>query len=618
MFPAFYSLIGMAVGDAVGTTNEFNSLAVMSTLPLQTDMVGGGPFQLKKGQWTDDTAMALAMAVSIIKQQDIDLGDVSSQFKLWAQPVIIADNLPSFYSSNGLCFDIGGQTSNSILEFSTTGQPVSTFSKRAGGNGSMMRLAPVPMLLHRDPHMAIEFSGYSSLTTHNHGGAVDSCRYLGALIVGAIQGATKNELLSQPFVPKGLENNYWEKHPVCNEVLEVIMSSHDELVAPENSGGAVLALKAVLWHLKRANSFEEGVLNISNQGNDSDTVAAIFGQVAGPLFRSIRQDWIDVLSMSSFLQAVSMSLSVMAEHVAFTASTTQSSQFFMDSATEHIQNTHRDTYGKPGELQIRVRPILLEPIQLILQGYANLVISGASTPIPLLLPGDKLTNQLSARVIRDIWKSMKYWHTDTPLTDQESKNEPPTSNLIQLESVPKLPSKVFYTLLSAPSTLDIYRCAAGPVRCVFQLKSQMNPHVLSGFLFVTLLQLDVLVDTLEQNGVLSSCVDYTFHVVHANLKRYIDMSWIMRPDEEVDIEDVLRNSWQLLQGDVDVLAPFQSILHSFANIEDSQNLKENVFKVVSPSDAIIRIFTLPSAIGKFLVFRHCRHVEAGHCFFQAS
>ena len=344
MDPAFYSLIGLAVGDAVGSTYEFQAKYNLRR-PVQTDMIGShkyGDVILYPGQWTDDTSMALAMAVSLIGRVDYEPNSVMKKYLNWSRK--------GLYSSNGRVFDIGIQTREVLGSFQTylTDGPnfVTPYLPESGANGSIMRLASLPMLLHKDPHMAIEFSGYSSMCTHNHGGAVDSCRYLAALIVGAIQGASKEKLLQGPFVPKGLNPDYWTTYPLCDELLEVVQSPHDEVDPPDNSGGAVLSIKAILWHLKHSDSFREGVLNIANLGGDSDTVAAIYGQVAGPLYRDkdtgIPPEWIEKLSLSSFLQAISITLCEMAK-VVTVENPREQSQKFTRAQGFHQQNTPRDT-----------------------------------------------------------------------------------------------------------------------------------------------------------------------------------------------------------------------------------------------------------------------------------
>lgn len=515
--PAFYSLIGLAVGDAVGTTHEFKTIEEMKTLPKQTDMIGEGPLELSKGDWTDDTSMALAMAVSMIQKVDVDLGDINYNFWLWAQ----AD----FYSSRWYRVDIGIQTERAIIStVEHLTKPVADYSGRAGGNGSLMRLAPVPMLLHKHPHLAIEFSGYSSLCTHNHGGAVDSCRYLGALIVGAIQGATKEELLQGPFIPKNLSRNYWTRHPLCNELLEVVTSRHDEPEAPlfeqtdeqrtlvYNSGGAVQSLKAVLWHLKHSQSFEEGVLNISNLGGDSDTVAAIFGQVAGPLYSrssGIRQDWVDALTFSSLLQAVSVTLCTMAEHMS-AGDIREQPRFSRE------QNSPRDAYVKPATLTCPNLQVDMLPIIPILKGYQH-VLWNKESPLPLSPP-------LVSRVLRDVYKVVYSWDRERP---EDALAPVVKEHKLQLVEY-SLFSAVFETMFSILldcTDRSYFRYAFGDWRFCWRVTEAASYSVLHGQLYSEIEKLSYMMKIIQIHTSSLYCLEYFFYLVQQKLHPFLEFRW---------------------------------------------------------------------------------------------
>ncbi|MDF1554076.1 MAG: ADP-ribosylglycohydrolase family protein, partial [Deferrisomatales bacterium] len=171
------ALLGLAVGDALGTTVEFQ---VPGTFEPVTDLVGGGPFHLAPGQWTDDTSMALCLAESLAERGGFDPADQMRRYLRWYREGV--------WSSTGKCFDIGTATRGALERFERTGEPYSGTDPDAKGNGSLMRLAPVPLFFAADPARAIEFSGESSRTTHGAAVCVDACRYLGALIVGAVNG----------------------------------------------------------------------------------------------------------------------------------------------------------------------------------------------------------------------------------------------------------------------------------------------------------------------------------------------------------------------------------------------------------------------------------------------
>lgn len=165
-------LLGLACGDAVGTTVEFKRRGAFTPL---TDMVGGGPFGLKPGQWTDDTSMALCLANSLTELGRFDAHDQMTRYLRWWQD--------GYCSATGSCFDIGGTTSSALSAFERTGDPFSgPTHDRSLGNGSIMRLAPVALFFYPDHAQAVTMAGESSRTTHGHPQCIDACRLLAAVL----------------------------------------------------------------------------------------------------------------------------------------------------------------------------------------------------------------------------------------------------------------------------------------------------------------------------------------------------------------------------------------------------------------------------------------------------
>ena len=148
-------MLGLAAADAVGTTLEFKPPG--SFAPI-SDMVGGGPFRLEPGQWTDDTSMALCLAASLVEKRGFDPADQMDRYLRWYEE--------GYMSSNGRCFDTGNTVRDALHHYQQTGGPFSgSTDPYSAGNGSIMRLAPVPMAYAHDPAQAIEKSGESSRTT---------------------------------------------------------------------------------------------------------------------------------------------------------------------------------------------------------------------------------------------------------------------------------------------------------------------------------------------------------------------------------------------------------------------------------------------------------------------
>lgn len=274
-------LLGLAVGDAVGTSVEFMPRG--SFLPV-TDMQGGGPFNLKPGQWTDDTSMALCLAYSLAEKQGHDPLDQMQRYLRWCKD--------GYLSSTGKCFDIGRTVLEALSRFETTGDPISGPTRpKSAGNGSLMRLAPVPMFYASDLEEAIEVSGESSRTTHGATEAVDACRLFGSMLVKTLAGKDKNQILFENNVAK----------ITSSSILDIAMGKYvDKSVDQiQGTGYVVDSLTAALWAFWNSKSFADAVLTAVNLGNDADTTAAICGQIAGAYYGrdGIPHPWLEKLYM---------------------------------------------------------------------------------------------------------------------------------------------------------------------------------------------------------------------------------------------------------------------------------------------------------------------------------
>ena len=256
-------------------------------------MVGGGLFNLKPGQWTDDTSMALCLATSLLEKGRFDPTDQMQRYVRWRDH--------GYLSSTGTCFDIGVTVSQALRRFVETGEPYAGSSNpHSAGNGSLMRLAPVPMFYAHDAAAAIERSADSSRTTHGAEEAVDACRYFGGLLVGALQGVDKELLLSPGYCPvEGL----WERTPLACRIAQVAGGSFKRREPPaiRGTGYVVESMEAALWAFHKSRDFRDGALLAANLGEDADTTAAIYGQLAGAHYgaEGIPAEWRGLLTMGA-------------------------------------------------------------------------------------------------------------------------------------------------------------------------------------------------------------------------------------------------------------------------------------------------------------------------------
>jgi ADP-ribosyl-[dinitrogen reductase] hydrolase len=273
-------LLGLACADAVGTTLEFKPRGTFTPI---TDMQGGGPFGLKAGEWTDDTSMALCLACSLVDWEKFDPEDQMARYLNWY--------LVGYMSSNGRCFDIGNTVRTALHQFQQTGNPFSgPTSPHSAGNGSIMRLAPVPMAYSPDVGKVIHYCGESSKTTHGAAECVDACKLFGVMLHLALTGATKAEILAQTL--------YLPTTPKLQAIAQGSYA-HKPESQMRGTGYVVDSLEAALWCYYHTDDYETAVLAAANLGDDADTTAAVCGQLAGAVYgqSGIPEKWLEKLVM---------------------------------------------------------------------------------------------------------------------------------------------------------------------------------------------------------------------------------------------------------------------------------------------------------------------------------
>lgn len=272
---AIGALLGLAVGDAVGTTLEFKPRD--SYLPL-TDMIGGGPFRLKAGEWTDDSSMALALADSLLANEEFDPEDLMRRFVAWRDK--------GEYSCTGSCFDIGMTVASALSRWKLNGDPIAgSTDPQSAGNGSLMRLSPVAIRHWQDRDTMRLVAAIQSQTTHGAPEAVSACVAYADLIADAIAGYPRHEVLA----PR--KGNHAGK-------IERIMRGSWRGAARNDigsSGYVAHSLEAALWSIGRTSDFRSAILTAANLGGDADTTAAIAGQLAGALYGAsgIPAEWLE-------------------------------------------------------------------------------------------------------------------------------------------------------------------------------------------------------------------------------------------------------------------------------------------------------------------------------------
>ena len=287
-------LLGLAVGDAVGTTLEFKPRGTF--VPI-TDMVGGGPFGLQAGQWTDDTSMALCLATSLVENDGFSAQDQMNRYVNWYEH--------GYLSSTGRCFDIGNTTRAALHQYQQTGNPYSgSTHPNAAGNGSLMRLAPVPLFFYPDREKMRHYSAESSRTTHSAAACLDACRLFADMLYLALSGADKETILS------GSDPAIVTEPPI----QAIARGSYQQKTVAQirGSGYVVDSLEAALYCFWQTNSYQEAVLAAANLGDDADTTAAICGQIAGAYYglSGIPVSWLDKLTLRPEMMTLADQLAI--------------------------------------------------------------------------------------------------------------------------------------------------------------------------------------------------------------------------------------------------------------------------------------------------------------------
>ena len=285
------ALVGLACGDALGTTLEFRP---RGTFPLHKEMIGGGAFSVRPGEWTDDTSMALCLAESLVDRNGFDSKDQLERYLLWMNE--------GYLSCHGSCIDIGGTTRTALQRFERTGVSYAgTDNPFESGNGGIMRLAPA-VIAASNREMALENAVNSSRTTHASADCLDAAELLGAVLWELRAGVGLREVLED--LPATLERGMKIgriKHGFFRELKREDISS---------SGYVINTLEAAFWACYQAEDFESALIAAVNLGDDADTVGAVAGQIAGAAWgmTGIPDRWLSTLHWRDKLESLAVSL----------------------------------------------------------------------------------------------------------------------------------------------------------------------------------------------------------------------------------------------------------------------------------------------------------------------
>lgn len=267
------ALLGLAIADAVGTTLEF--------LPRDKqhvhDMVGGGPFNLQVGEWTDDTSMALCLAQTYLEAGSCDI-------------TLFRQKLVSWYkhgtnSVNGVCFDIGNATRHALDQFILQGPGwAGNTAAETAGNAAVIRHAPTAIFRRKSFIAGWNDARLQSIATHGATESISGCQLFNVILHHLLNGQNKQQSFAPHSMPAALR-------VTLINAGEYKQKSRDQI---RSSGYVIDTLEAALWAVWQTDNFRDAVLLAANLADDADSVAATAGQLAGALYglSGIPTEWV--------------------------------------------------------------------------------------------------------------------------------------------------------------------------------------------------------------------------------------------------------------------------------------------------------------------------------------
>lgn len=293
--------LGSVVGDVLGAPLEFYRRDKVNI----TDISSGGILNMQLGEWTDDTSMSICLAESIL-EKGFDLEDQMKKYTLWYRD--------GKYCTREKCFDIGNATRFAIDRYIETGEYISNnLSRLSSGNGSIMRLSPIP-IVYNCPENSSNFDKLmfvareSSKTTHPNETCQDACVFLSIILNRALNNESKENIFL-------FTNEQLNKFKIFDENIRFIALNIQKIkekdrVDISSSGYVVHSLEAAIWSFLNNHNFNDSVLTAANLGDDADTVASITGQISGAYYglNSINENWIDKIILKDYLFELSEKL----------------------------------------------------------------------------------------------------------------------------------------------------------------------------------------------------------------------------------------------------------------------------------------------------------------------
>jgi len=265
------SLVGLAIGDALGASVHYQK---RDTFEPVTDLIGGGPFKLEPGGWTDSTAMALALADSLISCNKLDELDFLTRLRAWYEE--------GKYSHTTQCIDINKGMVLAMKRFAARGDIITVPSKAGKAmHDPITRLAPIAIFFNYSVPMAIDAAYRQSNTTHSFALCLNTCQRMTFELIVLYNGVPFDRIES------------WKDDQLDKQPRDAISSE----------GLVDTTHKAAKWALRTTDNFKDAVLLAANLGDECDAIAAVAGQYAGATYglAGIPKEWVEKLIWKDYI-----------------------------------------------------------------------------------------------------------------------------------------------------------------------------------------------------------------------------------------------------------------------------------------------------------------------------
>ena len=264
------AVYGIAIGDALGLPVQF---LPRDSYPEVTEMIKGSELPWPAGTWSDDTSLTLATVDSLLTCEGVDIPDMRARFEDWLEN--------GTYTPDGQVFDQGFTTVHALT------QGHGCTNEQSNGNGSLMRILPLAFVKNLSDEQIAQVSGI----THAHPLSVEAC----TVYVHAAQLVLDGFSLTEALETASLSSE------IFSYLADISSRKRNEI---RSTGYVKDSLEASFWCLLTTDNFRDALIRAVNLGDDTDTIGAITGGMAGLAYgmESVPDSWMNALRKKEIIE----------------------------------------------------------------------------------------------------------------------------------------------------------------------------------------------------------------------------------------------------------------------------------------------------------------------------